>query len=235
MGKELWTHLTLPLVGLFGVAIFMHTRWEADGFFLNLATELVGILITIGYVDWILRHHEKQRWFSADARIANRLRILLNATISGIRNGLGFGPEVLDQEVMTTSDPIVMHKEIIRVAEHVIAPTAQQRVRALDQNGWKSLATQVQHAHNGVMTFLNMFQSRLNPEQITYLLDLQEALANSLTFYTTFPDLAGVPKEQLPRTKTPPEQLQQFGCKSTANELRQIMILVKKISETVGG
>jgi hypothetical protein len=134
---------------------------------------------------------------------------------------------------MKTCDPIAIHNEVIRVAGHVISPILPQRIRALDQNGWKSLATQIQHSRNGVAVFLNTFQSRLNPDQITILLDLEDSLSQSLTFYTIFPDIAGVPIDQLPDTRTPPEQLQRDFCELTATDLRKVLALAKELSETI--
>ncbi|MEW6674207.1 MAG: hypothetical protein AB1427_21135 [Thermodesulfobacteriota bacterium] len=230
---ELLKRLALPLLVVFGLAIAAHFAWDGDGFFLNLSTELLGILITICYVDWILRRHEQRQWKSTDERIANRLRILLNATISGLRTGLGFGTDVLDQRVASSLDPYAMHKDVMRIGEHVIAPAARSRVQALDQNGWTMLVRQIRNAHDGVSTFLNVFQSRLTPEQISGILDLQEALVSSLTYYTAFPDIMGVPVDELPQTRTPPELLQQFGCESTVKELEKICLLAKKLSESV--
>lgn len=232
MNTVLWKRLIIPLLSLFGLAIAFHVLWEADGFFLNLATELVGILITICYVDWILRQHEQQRWLLTDERIANRLRILLNATISGLRDGLGFGTDVLDEHVVATLDEYAIHKDVMRIGEHVIAPTALHSVYALDQSGWAKLFRHIQNSHNGVLMFLNAFQTRLTPDQISNLLDLQESLANSLTYYCIFPDIMGVPEDKLPKTKTPPEMLQQFGCESTAKEIKKICALAKKLSES---
>jgi len=229
----LWTRLVFPLLGLFIVAIAVHKYWAADGFFLNLATEVVGILITICYVDWILRQHDQQRWLQTDVRIANRLRILLNGIISGLRNGLGFSIDIPDALMGETFDEYAVHKELMRVSEHSIAPSALSRVQALDQRGWDKLARNIQNSHNGVLTFLNVFQARLAPNQISNLLDLQESLAKSLTLYSIFPDIMGAPKDELPHTKTQPELLQQSGCETTAKELQKICVLVKKLSESV--
>jgi hypothetical protein len=233
MTKGFWSRLVLPLAFLFGLSLLIHGTWPADGFFLNLATEIVGILITIPYVDWILKQHETQRWLGADARIANRLRILLNSTVSGIRDGLGFSPDILDERFPVSKNLSAMHNEIIRIAEHVISPIVYQRVRALDPRGWKSLATHVANSHNGTLIFLNAFQARLSPEQISDLLDLQEALSSSLTFYTVFRDLAGVPENQLPQTRTPPEMLQQSGYEATAKDIQTALALVKKLSQSI--
>lgn len=232
MKINLWTRLVIPLLLLSILMIFVHKFWEGDSFFLNLATELVGILITICYVDWILREYEKRRWLSTDERIAWRLRILLNAIISGLRDGLGFGIDVLDERVVISSDKYAMHKDVMRVGEHVIVPAALGRIQKLDQNGWKKLVLHIQNSLNDVQVFLNMFQTRLIPNQISDILDLQESLSNSLTHYSIFPDIMGVSEDKLPQTRTPALSLQQFGCESTAEELRNICNLAKKISES---
>lgn len=233
MNRTLLTHLVLPLIVVFSIAIAIHLNWKADGFFLNLATELLGILITICYVEWILRRRESQKWRPADNRIENRLRILLNSIISSIRDGLGYGPEILNENVMRSLEFIKCHKEVIRVGEHVIAPTIHQRIRLLDTDGWKSLARQVVHAHNGTIVFLTAFQNRLSPEQISHLLDIEEGFSSSLIPYSTFPELMGVPTDQLPKTTSPPGELQQFVCQSAANQLQKVLLIAKQLSATM--
>jgi len=233
LNKSLFKRLVLPLILLIIIAVFIHIFFKkADGFFLNLSTELIGILITICYVDWILREHEHQRWLSTDNRIIDRLQILLNATISGLRDGLCFGIDVFDERARNSRNAYAAHKDVIRVGEHIISPAALSRVKALDQAGWTKLARHIQKSHNSVLSFLNLFQNRLSPNQISYLLDMQESLDKSLTYYTIFPDIMGVPKDKLPKATTSPEELQQFGCESTANEIQKICILAKNLSES---
>lgn len=233
MKRYLLYRLVLPLIVLFGICILLSLRWPEVGLFVNIASELIGILITILYVDWILKQHELQRWNTTDIRIANRLRILLNTTVSSIRSGLGLSYNVVNELALRSNDLITIHNELMRVAEHAISPVIYQQVCTLDRNGWKLLTTQIANAHNGALAFFNAFQSRLDPQQITRLLDLQEALSSSLIFYTIFPDIAGVPEIELPQTNTPPVLLQQSGCKNTAKEIQKAISLVKEISKSI--
>lgn len=223
----------MPLGLVAGVSIAIHLRWEAGGFWLNLSTELVGILITIGYVDWILRSHETARWERVGFRVASRLKVTLNVVVSSLRVGLGYGPEVMSPEATSTSDTDLIHEEIIRVSEHILSPGTLRSVFALDEDGWQSLARQVQSSHHTVSTFLNTFQGRLDPQQVCLLLDMQQSLANSLTFYSTFPDIMGVPVDQLPLTRTPSEELQRFGCEATVKEIRNTLAYAKALSDTI--
>ncbi len=233
MRKRLLFRLVLPLLMAFGLSLYFHTICQAGGFFINLAATFVGILITVFYVDWIIKKRENEKWLATDKRIADRLRNLINATVSGIRSALGFSADILNESILQTLDPIAIHNEMMRVAENVIAPVVNQRVNALDQRGWKSLVMQNTNAHNGVLNFLNIFQTRLSPQQITDLLDLQEALAKTLFFYQVFPDLAGVPKEELPQMNNPPEELQKGFCEGTARDIKEILTLAKKLSQSL--
>lgn len=230
MGKSFWTRLFLPLISLFAISIFIHTQWEADGFFINLSTEVIGILVTVFYVDWIIQQYEKRKWQPADKKINERLIILLNGIITRIRTGLDIDFDILDEEKMLHQDIVVGHKELMRVAKDVIYPIVFQRIKILDEKAWKTLHEQTKNSYNSLLSFLNAFQGRLDPDQIADLLDLQDALSKSLTFYSVFHELAGVSINQLPETKTPPEILQISGYKTTANQLQNVITLALKLS-----
>jgi hypothetical protein len=237
MKKSLIIGLFIPLLVLFAVTLlisfFIGGKFPTDNFLLNLSAEFVGILVTVSYVAWILNRHERLTWKTADVKIANRLRVLLNATLSGIRSGLGFSPDILNEQVLRSNDSIAAHKEVIRVAEDTISPLVYNRLLSIDSKGWNALSRHITNSHNGIIQFLNIFQSRMKPEQLSILLDLQEALAECMTFYYIFPDLLGVPKDKLPKTKTPPELLQQLGCEETAKDLQRVITLVRKLSQSI--
>jgi hypothetical protein len=233
MTKRFWVCLVLPLVFLAGIFLLVNKFYPAGGLFINLFTETVGILITVCFVNWMLKQHEKHGWLAVDVRIGNRLRILLNSVVAGIKDGLGFSPAILDKRFLLSQNMIEMHNEIIRISEQVISPAVFQRIQALDSNGWKSLATHLKNSHNGTLVFLNAFQSRLGPDQISTLWDLQESLSNSLTFYTVFHDMAGVPENQLPQMPTPPQILMQSGYEQTAKEIQKVLALAKNLSQSI--
>lgn len=230
MKKSLLIYLVLPLLCV--SAGFLYFSWQAEGFFLNLGTELIGILVTVCYVEWILRRNEKSKWASTDQRIADRLRILLNATISGIRIGLGI--EIEELGMGDTQDSIAIHKELVCAAEVKLVTVIPQRVRLLNQDGWKSLARQIAHTNKGIFTFLNFFQNRLSPEQIGHLLDLQEALSDAMTSYIVFPDIMGVAEDNLTKEKKSSHKaLQMRGCKTASKELQRALSIVKTLSGTI--
>lgn len=231
MTKSLWSKLILPLALVAASLLALHYRWDSDGLLINLTTEVVGIVVTVAYVDWVIRRHEANRWHGTNTRIADRLKVYVNAVISGIRTGLGFGPDVMDQAEVMSGDLERAHLEVLRVAEHVLEPASRARVAELDEEGWRRLANHLQSMWAEAERLLDRFPQRLEPRQVELLLDLQTTIISTLVFWRTFPDLAGVPADRLPETKTPPEILQSLGYDSTAKELRRVLALARDLAK----
>ena len=208
----------------------VHLWWPADGFFLNLAAGFVGSLVTVGYIDWVLRRHESERWREADSRINTRLSKLASSTITGIRTSFDFGTEIFDRLAMASGDPEVMRKEVLRVATHVLSPSAGAKVKSLNQAQWKSFAAHLHQASIECGVILDRFGHRLEPKTISTVLDLQQNLEAAQIFYRTFPDIVGVPTDSLPNTNTPPEELQSAWCEIAANDIRKVLELSVTLS-----
>lgn len=225
VNRGLWLKLILPLTLLSGAALAVHHWWDYDSALVNLGTGLVVVMVTVLYVDWVIRRHEAERWSGTDARVTQRIEVFENALISSVRRGLGFSPDILNLDYPRTIDPEQVHQEILRIAEHVLAPAARARVADLDETGWKLLMTSLQSICAEAERILDRFYHRLRPRQVEILLDIQSSIDRALIPWRTFPDIMGVPSERLPQSRTPPEDLQSFGCESTAEALRQLMTL----------
>lgn len=230
MNRRLLTQVVLPLVVAMVLTLLIHLRWPADGFFLNVAAGFVGSLVTVGYIDWILRRHERERWSEADCRVGARISKVAAATITGIRISLGYGTEIFDRFTMMGGDSEHMQREVLRVATHVLSPTADTRIKALNQEQWVPFVAHLQRSSAECGLILDRFGHRLEPETIASLLDLQEHLESAQNFWRVFPDIAGLPATQLPKTNTQPEELQAAWCELTAKDIRKILELSVKLS-----
>lgn len=230
MTRSLWLKLVLPLALLSVASLVVHRTWHADGLFINLGTELLGIVITVAYVDWVLRSHEEHRWLGAERRISASIKVFANRLILGFRVVLGFGPDVMDEDAAISADLERGHREMLRLAEHVLAPAARSRLEVLDQEGWKQLDSHLQHMWVEAERILDRFSHRLKPRQMELLLDIQDSLQGARFFWRTFPELAGTRGQELPQTRTPPELLQEQGHDSTARALRNVMGLAGELS-----
>lgn len=230
MIPSLWLKLVLPLALLSALFLLVHSQWQADGLFINLATEVLGIVVTVAYVDWILRRHEARRWIGAETRISASIRILINKLILGFRDVLGFGFDVMNEAEVLSGDFERGNREMLRVAEHVLTPGTRSRLEVLDKDGWKRLDSHLQDMWLEAERILDRFSHRLKPRQMKLLLDIQTSLQGARIFWLTFPNLAGTRGEPLPETRTPPELLQEQGYDSTAREIRKLMSLADELT-----
>lgn len=235
MNRSIFTQLVIPLIAVAALSALVHLIWPADGFFLNLSAGFIVSLVTVLYVNWILRRHETERWKGADSRIQARLNKLASTTITGIRTSFGYGTEVFDPKVfdrvaMLTNSPEVMRKELLRVVDHVLYPTAEARIAALNQEQWKSFAAHLQQASADCGALLDRFGHRLEPNTIAAVLDLQEHLDLAQTFWQIFPDVAGVPVANLPKMNTSPEHIQTAIYTRTAQDTRRVLKLATALS-----
>ena len=188
-------------------------------------------MVTVAYVDWVLRRHEAERWHGVDARIRSRLKMLANALITGIRVCLGYDVDVLDEAEILSGDVERGDREVLRVARHVLAPLVRARLNALDQADWARMAGQLRDLWQEAERLIDRFGERLEPNQLETLLDLQQSLQQALNFYQVFPDFAGVPDDKLPQSKSPPKQLKAVGYDSTAAELRKLLGYAERLHE----
>ena len=159
-----------------------------------------------------------------------RLIQLANVTVLHLRVGLRIGLDELRSEELLSADSARGNREIRRAVTEVILPEVRTKVGALAQKDWANLAKGVGAARDKVELAIDRYAQRLDPKSMELLLDLQEGLQNTLTFYEVFPDLAGVPAHELPRTKTSPSLLQVQGYDSTANEIRLVLARAVELS-----
>ncbi len=233
MQAALLVRLVLPLVALAALAIVAHDQSAADGLFLNVAIEAIGIIITVAYVDWILQHHEEVRWRGTDQSIATRLQSLASSTVTGVRVAFGVNPEVFDQPLMETTRPEAIRGEVMRVALHILVPATEERIGRLDAAGWNRLCAHLEAMSLECGVLLDRFGPRLRPRVVQGLLDLQQSLDAGQVYWRTLPDLAGVAQDHLPRTRGSPRELQLAWNQMAAQDVRQALQRAAMLSDLV--
>lgn len=231
MDRVLVRNLLLPLVALFIAVLGFHFWLNWSGFFLNLSAEVIGILITVAYVDYIVRRHEAVKLAPADERIRRRIQQVATAALNRIRSGLGYGTEVLDWSVLETADAKLFRAEAIRLGREVLEPSAYLRMESLDRKGWATLARHMQDAWQDADKMLQIFGPRLEPRVFALLVDIQDAVYDVLMPYTTFPDVMGVPENELPpnRAGVKPVALKRYYTKRSAEAIQRLSRLAREL------
>lgn len=233
MQAALLFRLVFPLVAVAALAIVAHEQSPADGLFLDVAVAAMSVLITVAYVDWILRNQEEVRWPGTDKSISARLQSLASSTVTGVRIAFGFSAEVFDQPLMETTRPEAIRGEVMRVALHILVPATEERIGRLDAAGWNRLCTHLEAMSLECGVLVDRFGPRLRPRVVQGLLDLQQSLDAAQAYWRTLPDIAGVPLDQLPRTRGSTRELQLAWNQMAAQDVRQALQHAATLSDLV--
>jgi len=177
----------------FSLAIFR----SAGGLFINLGMTFLGILVTVAYVDLVLREHQARQWAETLDRINKRLDNLATVASAQFRVAFGLTPDVCDEVAMQSSDDRLRRTEVARVAEQVLRPIAAQRVAAINREGWRNLNRQLQITWNFGDHLMELHGTQLNPEVFPILMDIQDRMWSLMNRYSAFPDVLGVPDNEL--------------------------------------
>ncbi len=102
----LFTVLVVPLT--LGAAVLMVTSFGVSepwrSLFVNLAAGLLGSVITVFYIDKILRRNEQYKWTKVRGHVGKQVNILANATSSSLRQALGIKLRISPSDFATLSD-----------------------------------------------------------------------------------------------------------------------------------
>lgn len=191
--KRLLWPLSIGSLGAFTAAWLV----PAGGLFLNLGTTFLGILLTVGYVDLILKQHEKDRWAGPRSRISKRLENVAAVASSQFRIAFGFGPEVYGEAAFDSEHDASRRRELVRVAMDIVYPSVPDKVREMSTADCKSLCKQLAISWESADRMIELFGSRLEPTILAVLIDLQDCQRSVIDHFRTFPDVLGTPDNEL--------------------------------------
>jgi hypothetical protein len=175
------------------VAFLTPDPWRS--LLVNLAATFLGGIVTVFYIEVILRRDEQRQWTMVMGHVGKQVNILGNATISSIRQALGLPlpPGFDDLEVI--KDPATLRKLITRMAENLLPEIAG--LADMDQAAWRVLAGNLRATILNCERLLALFGRNLDPVITGLVLDVSEKAGQLLGHYEIFPDLLGVPFDQL--------------------------------------
>jgi hypothetical protein len=194
--RLLWK-LYLPISLLFLATLTLGLVFPWRGVFISFAAAFLGILVTVGYVDFVLREHEKSRWQATRERIYELVENIATISANQFRTAFGISADVYTHDLAVLKDPKRRRAETIRITKDVLIPSAREGIRALDTKKWEQLTRQMAITWQGADRILEVHGSKLEPELYSMILDLQRKMGIIKSTYEVWPDLIGVPDEAL--------------------------------------
>lgn len=184
--------VVVPLSLLSLVSLYVQTKYQFDGFFMNLSSEMIGIVITVAYVDWVLEKRDKIEWNEASQKIHSRMRLFVDSSLTSIRISLGYKFTILNSVNNSGSDP----NELFRVTETIIKSESRARCALMNDSGWLTFTEQLKLILDEGDKMLAIFAHNLSPDQYTHLIDVRENAQSILALISTLSNINKYEEEE---------------------------------------
>ncbi|MBI5944869.1 MAG: hypothetical protein HY864_10920 [Chloroflexi bacterium] len=198
MKKLLLWQLLIPLLiasGLtFGIAYLLNNTLDYPSIFLNLSTDFIMVVITIWYVDRVLKRHEDEKWKDVDLSIKYKIYDLANSAIETICIPIGIHDESLPefQEVVnklkTSQTPGIdtdyygdfAKKFVAGRLNHTPRDTPEDKFAIerlkkvnISEEGCRKIYKKLKKYERDATQIIDFFGTRLTAEQLKALMNFQ--------------------------------------------------------------
>ena len=189
--------LIIPLSILLIISFILHYcfYFERDsGLFINLATEIFGIIITIVFVNWIIERNNKILWAKTDRRLTYKLQRYATLFIRKI-NGLFHLPTISIPHLKGKDPFIHIYQSYIRYVNETIIPNLKEYFFKFTQNDWEIFDQEMKNELNEVYKIQILFSPHFQPAFNHWFLDIIEKMEDIRQDYELFKDEDGTINE----------------------------------------
>jgi hypothetical protein len=181
--------LPLSIAAISSLVIGYFVPWQ--GLFINLAATFIGILITVFYVDLILRKHEETRWINVKVRVHGRIERMANLSIGAFRSAYGLGTDIFGKSFLETDDRTEIRSMIAHAAENVIIPITPTRLNDVNQAEWKKVVQLLNSVVQMGDELVALFGDRIEPEIFSLIVETHDKAEGILAMYWAIPEVFG--------------------------------------------
>ncbi len=224
----LW--LVIILISTSALSFILSHFYPYKGLFVNLFTEIIGILFTVVFVNWIIDKKEEEKWSQVDNKIKKYLITLLNTLLGDFRVVFLIDRDQLNLKNIDPDDQYSYHKELLHIAKEIIAPNIYDKINKFKKPNWEYLDQHFSNIQDEIRNFINTYQNRLNPQEIAILLEIKDYLTKGLGLYGFTPEVFGASKEDYPELSESSWDTINKSIESTADDIKTIISLANDLS-----
>lgn len=183
--KSLIFKLYVPLIVLaIGATIFTwfySGQIDVGSFLLNLSTEVLGIIITVWYVDKIISSHNQAQWRITNQLIEKRIKTILDGILTVF--SFTYGALEAIENKFTLHDRVHKFDVVIDfVREHAISlkndKDLPKKILLLSLTDIHEFGETILKNQAEISNLIDMFGARISPNQMESLISIQDALKN---------------------------------------------------------
>src|SRR5713101_3208002 len=160
----LLTWLITPL-GLTSLALFLVSFWVNEpwrSLLINLTAGLLGSVITVFFVEKVIRWNEKEKWTKVLGHVGQQANILANGTSSSVRLALDLPLPRSDNEFEVAHNPHLMREMMIKLIDNELLSKISE-LAEMDQKAWKTFAMNMQGSVADTERIMTLFSRNLDP------------------------------------------------------------------------
>jgi hypothetical protein len=170
--------LCLGIGTLFSLAI--NYFWiSLDGFFINLSTELLGLLIGFIFVDFLIRRYEQNQWQEVSDLVTDQVANILR--ISSMYLERLFSVSAADSFKYYTDHPERIRDDLddprysLYMLSNVVTPRLEENLKYFGHGNWKEVGVITVTALEQIEKIFGMFGSKLNSQVFGRLIEVQRS------------------------------------------------------------
>jgi hypothetical protein len=155
-------------------------------------------MVTVFYIEKVLKRNEREEWNKVLGHVGKQVNFLANGTTTSIRVALGleWRSKPVQEELEISQNPHLMREMMLKLIEEDLLPQISQ-LSEMDQKPWRIFATSMQGVIADVERIITLFSKNLDPTIMGLILDMHEEARGLLGHYMIWPDLLGVPLDEL--------------------------------------
>ncbi len=197
MSKFRLLRLLSPLIIVIVITAVLSYKFSqsfASNYLINIATDFLGIIITVVYVDQVVKSYERQKWESARALIFQRLSYYARDTLTELIELFKITPSLSEK---TTKLQSMYHRGEQR-PDNLISDLTESYLHDVFGNGrtylqniaqikdWRMIRTQLTEIEKISEQLITTFATQIDPDILTTVLNIQEALLRlcNITLYS---------------------------------------------------
>ena len=200
----------LSLASLLFLILASFISWQ--GLFVNLSTTLIGSLITILYIDKVIKKNEQIKWENAQKRINQQIRRVYDAISEQV---------VIGFNLLKLSDNIILSQNKVNELERDYITRLEEYFSRFDRGYWLFFSQEIESLTRKVEVILDVYGEKIDSDCYSLLLEFNDEGETIIRKCKVGKDILAVPDEKLPVERYGALVVAQYARATTEKEIAE--------------
>lgn len=197
MSRDLLFRIFFPMLMLIIIFSALHFWTKGSDFFLNLVAEVIGIIITAFYINYILKRHEERSkrmlWKETEKAINLKLQYFIERFINYIIALYDLDVEFIEKYKWLDNNHGIgtpffknITQQFVEFSKEVLEKEDVKKIQLLTRKDWQEFIERMKGFLDSVSKMLIMFGDKLPPKQYALIMNIHEDLNFIIILYSLY-------------------------------------------------